>query len=99
MSLPPLEPAIALALICRLGTDDTFRALFASDPAAALVEIGMSTADAAELGVCCEVNELAAKSDILAAKQELQDMFTSLQNQTVPALDANPAGSHTLKGP
>jgi putative modified peptide len=99
MSLPPLDPAIALALICRLGTDDAFRALFVSDPAAALVEIGMSATDAAALGVCCEVNELAEKGDILEAKQELQDMFTSLQNQTVPALDANPEGSRTLKGP
>ncbi len=99
MSLPPLEPAIALALICRLGTDDAYRALFVSDPAAALVEVGMSPEDAAALGVCCAVNELAAKSDILEAKQELQDMLTCMQNQTVPALDANPPGSHELKGP
>lgn len=97
--MPTLPPAIALALICRLAEDDAFRALFVSDPAAALVEIGFPSADAAVLELCCQVNELASKEAILDAKAELQTMLTAQINQIVPALDASPGPGFTLKGP
>ncbi|HAV72558.1 putative modified peptide [Stenotrophomonas sp. SAM-B] len=99
MSLPSIEPTIALELISRLGSDDAFRTLFSTDPAAALIEVGLSLDDATALEVCCKVNELASKADILQAKQDLQMMLTAKVNQIVPALDANPDGGHTLKGP
>lgn len=98
--LPPLlQHAIALELIHRLGTEDAFRALFIDDPAAALVAAGVPAPDAAELALCCGVHQLADKQDILAAALELKTMLTAQLSQTVPALDANPGGSHTLKGP
>lgn len=99
MSLPTLPPSTALALICQLAEDDAFRALFISDPAAALVAVGFPAADAELLKVCCVVNELATKDAILAAKEELQTMLTKELGQLVPALDASPGPGWTLKGP
>jgi len=99
VSLPTLPPAVALELICRLADDDAFRALFVSDPAAALVAVGFPATDAEALVLCCHVNELASKEAILAAKEELKLMLTAQITQIVPALDASPGPGFTLKGP
>lgn len=99
MSLPVLPAPIAMALICALAEDDAFRALFTSNPAAALTTLGLPAADAELLKVCCIVNQLASKEAILEAKQELQTMLTKELAQLVPALDASPGPGWTLKGP
>jgi len=97
--MPTLPANIALALISHLAEDDAFRALFLSDPAAALVQVGFPAVDAEVVKICCHVNELASKEAILAAKAELQTMLTAQISQTVPALDASPGPGFTLKGP
>lgn len=99
MTLPTLPPSVALELITRLSEDDAFRSLFLADPATALVDTGFPADDAELLKLCCAVNELASKEDILAAKTELQTMLTAQLNQIVPALDASPGDDWTLKGP
>lgn len=99
MTLPTLPPSVALELINLLASDDAFRALFTSDPGAALVAAGFPQADADLLKVCCAVNELASKEAILAAKDELQTMLTSVLAQLVPALDASPGPGWTLREP
>ncbi len=99
MSLPTLPAPIAMALICALAEDDAFRALFASNPASALVSLGLPAADAELVKICCQVNQLASKEAIHDAKQELQTMLTRELAQLVPALDASPGPGWSLKGP
>lgn len=99
MSSTPFEPALALEITRRLSHDDDFRDLFRTDPVAALVQVGVPHERAEALRICCKVGRLASKEAILEAQQEIRTMLTAGLGQIVPALDANPKGSHNLKSP
>ncbi|MGH8039105.1 MAG: NHLP-related RiPP peptide [Stenotrophomonas sp.] len=83
---PPLPDEIANHLLDLLSKDDTFRASFAADPRAALIEAGLDEkqADAALVGpTCLQVRKLASKEDIAAARDRLMHSLTSQAAHTV----------------
>ncbi len=78
------SPEIADKLLDKLSNDDGFRALFEKNPRAALHKLGHETPDAdrdvkgADPLVCCySVKTLASKSQIEAARKELQAQLVS----------------------
>jgi len=76
----PLSPEVADRLLDLLASDDTFRELFANDPAAALVQAGYdagATSDLSLLGDRLKVAGLASKEAIAAARDEIRASLTS----------------------
>src|SRR5690606_31268029 len=71
MTSQPMAPAVIDELLDRLSSDDAFRALFASDPRAALATIGYA-ADAADPLLCAQTTVLASKAEIAAARDALR---------------------------
>lgn len=64
----------AIALLRRLGTDDAFRTLFETKPAKALADAGVPSDTITGLKAGCLVPiKLAAKEDLLAIVDKLQD--------------------------
>jgi putative modified peptide len=83
---PPLSDALANHLLDLLANDDAFRAVFASDPHAALLAAGLTAAqaDAALEGPSClRVTELASKESIADARDRLKHSLTSEGAHTV----------------
>lgn len=81
---PPFDSIVADRLLSRLGEDDGFRELFASDPEAALREVGHPAPAAALIGASCmKVERLATKEEILACRDQLQQQLTSTGAHTV----------------
>ncbi|MGV8959853.1 MAG: NHLP-related RiPP peptide [Stenotrophomonas sp.] len=81
-----MDRALATRLLAELAENDAFRVRFASDPSAALQELGLSAeaADAALQGVSClKVNTLASKQDIRKSRELLQNYLTSEGSHTV----------------
>jgi putative modified peptide len=64
-----LDPKVVDELLDKLSSDDGFRALYASDPSAALRSVGHEGEDPP----CMEVKALASKETILQARDELRD--------------------------
>lgn len=89
-----LDSKTADKLLELLGTDDTFRALFSTDPMAALAQAGhVASTDPADetmrmLESCCKVRKLASKEDIRKSRGEINRMLTSHLSQITPYLDA-----------
>jgi len=64
----------AIALLRRLGTDDTFRTLFETKPAKALAEAGVPSDTITGLKASCLIPiKLAAKEELSAIVEKLQD--------------------------
>ncbi|MFZ3467567.1 NHLP-related RiPP peptide [Streptomyces sp. 4.24] len=88
-----IPPRVADQLLDLLATDDAFRELFKDDRHTALVQAGLD-ADLLQLKetsalACLAVDELASKSDIAAAREELKAHLTSGASHTNPhALEA-----------
>lgn len=81
---PPFEPVVADRLLSRLVEDDGFRELFASNPEAALREVGHPDAAAALASASCmKVGRLASKEEIEECKEALQRDLTSAAAYTV----------------
>lgn len=70
-----MDPAVVDELLDRLSSDDDFRDLFASDPRAALAEVG-HVADANDPLLCAQTTTLASKEEIAAARAALQEHLT-----------------------
>ncbi len=70
MSSPDITQEQAVSLLDKLGTDDAFRATFASDPAKALESLGIDSTDKTLL--CCSgIQALASKEEIRSALKKL----------------------------
>lgn len=83
-----LSPDVADLLLDKLGNDDDFRALFQSDPAEALRQLGPAAAAFVAAAPCLQVNQLAGKSAIRRARKSLSTMLISkLATQVTPHLD------------
>lgn len=66
----PIDPAVVDELLDRLSSDDSFRDLFATDPRAALAQIG-HVAPADDPLLCAQTTVLAPKEEIAAARKAL----------------------------
>ena len=76
----PLAPEVADRLLDLLASDDDFRALFARDPAAALVKAGYDAGAADDLKMLqarLQVGALASKDTIAAGRDEIRSSLTS----------------------
>jgi putative modified peptide len=94
----PLDPQVADRLLDLLSTDDAFRKLFMRDPRAALDQVGfVNTTDLPSPTDCFWPPQLASKTQIAAARDEIRIMLTSGLAQTPPQLDANVAASRHLR--
>lgn len=83
-----LSDRVADQLLDRLATDDAFRGLFVSDPAAALRALGPEAETFAAAAPCMQVTALADKDAILQARDSLRAMLTSeLAAHNVPNLE------------
>lgn len=85
---PTLSKEVVAALLDKLGEDDAFRALFASDPAAALEQVGAAKADAAGCARCLKVTRLADKKTIRDSRTALTGQLTAAMDLRVIHLDA-----------
>lgn len=65
-----LDPNLVDTLLDLLSSDDAFRDQFSADPAAALQSLGATDVS---LAPCMEVETLASKETIAAARNELRD--------------------------
>lgn len=86
-SHPAFTTELANHLLDLLSSDDAFRALFANDAHAALLQAGLSDAeaDAALVGdSCLRPETLASKEEISAARDALLESMTSQTAHTVP---------------
>ncbi len=96
LSLP-----VARTLVHRLATDDTFRQLFASDTAAAILLAGHVPSDPAELQQfvqdCCSNICLAEKGVIAQAEDQIIAMLTSGTGYSVPMLEDGYGSPRTLR--
>ncbi|WP_255523467.1 NHLP-related RiPP peptide [Xanthomonas sp. XNM01] len=70
-----MDPSVADTLLHKLSNDDEFRTLFASDPRAALADIGHD-ADAQDPLLCAQTTVLAPKEEIAAARDALHAHLT-----------------------
>ena len=101
----PLDAQIAEKLLDRLGSDDSFREQFQANPIAALQSIGYegsglraaAPSDLAEPFSACAVNQLAAKEDILAAKEKLMATLTQGLAYNTPTFEAENLERRTRK--
>lgn len=82
----PLDPAIADKLLEKLSSDDSFRSQFSSNPAGALISLGVPEA-AANLATsgnsCLCTRNLASKQEIAATREALLSYLTSKGTHTV----------------
>ena len=67
----PIDPAVVDELLDRLSSDDGFRDLFATDPRAALAQIG-HVVPADDPLLCAQTTVLASKEEIAAARKALR---------------------------
>lgn len=82
-----LSTDVADQLLDRLATDDSFRALFVADPAAALSALGPAAEAFSAAAACMQVTALADKQAIIAARDSLRAMLTSeLAAHNIPDL-------------
>jgi putative modified peptide len=74
-----LPEAIVDSLLDRLGSDDGFRHQFASDPRAALAQLGFAPASdpSVQRGIwnCLTVTELAPKESIQASRSAIREQL------------------------
>ena len=91
----PLDPQTADRLLDLLSTDDAFRTLFRRDPRQALKQVGfVNDTDLASPRDCFfEIQTLASKESIAAARDEIRLMLTRGLAQTSPGLDAGRQGA------
>lgn len=96
LSLP-----VARTLVQRLATDDTFRQLFATDTAAAILLAGHVPSDLADLQQfvqdCCKNICLAEKDVIAQAEDQIIAMLTSGTGYSVPMLEDGYGSPRTLR--
>lgn len=71
MAQDPLPAKVVDQLLDKLSTDDSFRALFSSDPTAAFQSLGYSPTPAQT--ECCGVSKLADKETIRATQAEMRE--------------------------
>ncbi|HYQ22684.1 NHLP-related RiPP peptide [Stenotrophomonas sp.] len=86
-SHPAFTTEFATHLLDLLSSDDAFRTLFVSDAHAALVQAGLTSADADAALVgdsCMRPETLASKEEIAAARDALLESMTSQTAHTVP---------------
>jgi putative modified peptide len=88
---PPLDPKVADKLLDLLGQDNEFRRLFKKDPVAALAKVGhqpakelAGSASAASYFSCMQVDCIAPKKEIMAAREELRAHLTAQGNHINP---------------
>lgn len=74
---PALDPKVADKLLDKLSTDNDFRRLFKSDPAAALAKVGHPKDAAALTGGCCQLDSIAPKAQIVKSRDELKTMLAA----------------------
>lgn len=72
---PALDPKVADKLLDKLSTDNDFRRLFKSDPAAALVKVGHPKDAALATAGCCQIDSIAPKAQVQKSRDELKSMF------------------------
>jgi putative modified peptide len=73
----PLTRAQGMALLKRLAEDDVFRALYAADPASALVSMGVESRTVAMLEDKCRApRQLAEKSVFAALLKDAESQIT-----------------------
>jgi len=96
LSLP-----VAQTLVHQLATDDTFRHLFSTDTAAALLLAGHVPSNPAELQQfveeCCKNICLADKAVIAQAEDQIIAMLTSGTGYSVPILEDGYGEPRTLR--
>ena len=94
---PALDPKVADKLLDKLSTDNDFRRLFKSDPAAALVKVGHPKDAALATAGCCQITSIAPKAQIVKSRNELKTMLTSALGQNPPMLEAATSASRRLR--
>ena len=67
-----LDPKVAKKLLDLLSTDNDFRRLFKSDPAAALVKVGHPKDAALATAGCCQITSIAPKAKIIRERAKLE---------------------------
>ena len=101
----PLDPKVAGKLLDKLSTDNEFRRLFKKDPKAALIQAGhkVPKGDAAaaasfeQLAACAQVVNIATKTDIVKARQEIMANLTAGLSHQPVQLNAPSAERRTRK--
>ncbi|KAF1699145.1 putative modified peptide [Pseudoxanthomonas jiangsuensis] len=78
----PMDAAVVDELLDRLSSDDGFRDLFATDPRAALAQIG-HVVPADDPLLCAQTTVLASKEELAAAREALREHLTSAVTMTV----------------
>jgi len=82
----PLPPVVADELLELLSTDDDFRSMFQSNPAAAIARLGHAPAgepvegrsiDKGDAFYCMTSENLASKEEIASTREELKHFLTS----------------------
>lgn len=86
----PLSPEQANALLDRLSTDDKYRALFSSDPGAALGQLPGAPGLPAdcEPGMCLRPTQLADKQAIAEAREKILQGLVAMQPYLPKLLEA-----------
>lgn len=88
----PLTADVADKLLDLLSTDDGFRSVFQSDPAAALAKIGHPSAEQhagkasiaeGEAFYCMTADRLASKEEIMQAREQLKSFLTAQTDHRV----------------
>lgn len=80
----PLPANVVAQLLSKLGSDDTFRALFQSNPVEALRQVGAP--DPEGCAHCLKVPTLASKESIKAAQTALTTQLAGNLGQNPPTL-------------
>ena len=101
----PLDPKVAGKLLDKLSTDNEFRRLFKKNPKAALLQAGhklpKGDAEAAarfeQLCGCASVQNIAPKSEIIKARQEIMANLTAGLGHQPIQLNASTAVRRTRK--
>ena len=94
---PPLDPKVADKLLDKLGTDNDFRRLFKSDPAAALVKVGHPKDAALATAGCCQIQSIAPKAQIQRSRDELNTMLAAGLSMTPVRLNIGTATPRSKK--
>lgn len=82
----PLDGKVAGKLLDLLSTDNAFRRLFKSNPAAALAKVGHK--GPIEVAACLQVSRIATKAQIAKARADLQAYLTSALAKSPIQLEA-----------
>jgi putative modified peptide len=95
----PIDPQVADRLLDLLSTDDAFRKLFARDPGKALAQAGVVkvAGEASPESCFWGITQLASKTQIAQARDEIRLMLTRGLALTAPQLDAGLTGTRTRK--